>query len=225
MQFANREQTEAEVLREAGCATTCRQVAHFAVARNSMIQKLPHSRARRFFSSLQNSFGSGRQLPKCVLRNRQGMNSRRRGEGFDTGRDGWLGQFLPRFGIRREHAKGIARAGQNLTPLVNGYILERHDGNAKLLPHFFQLLFDGAPVRIRVAIKKNRLGLGLDSKFLQLSQSITLAKNQSTADGLKIGIQRTQRPTKEVLAVRTGPAMVFFPVAQNVNGNDLRTRY
>ena len=225
MQFANREQTEAEVLREAGCATTCRQVAHFAIAGNPMIQKLPHPRTRSFFPSLQNTFGSGRQLPKCVLRNRQGMNSRRRGEGFDTGRDGWLGQFLPRFGIRREHAKGVTGPCQNLTPLVDGHILARLDGNAQTLPHFFQLLFDGTTEGIGVAIKKNRLGLGLDSKFLQLSQSITLAKNQSTADGLKIGIQRTQRPTKEVLAVRTGPAMVFFPVAQNVNGNDLPARY
>jgi hypothetical protein len=41
---------------------------------------------------------------------------------------------------------------------------------------------------------------------------------------LKIRIERAQATTKEMLAVRTSPAMAFFPIAQNINWNNLRAR-
>ena len=107
---------------------------------------------------------------------------------------------------------------------MNGDILERLDCDAQALSELFQFRFHGTPVGIRVAIEKNRLSAGLDGEFFQFGQCVTLAKDQAGTNSLKIRIQRAQASTKEMLAVRTSPAMAFFPIAQNINWNNLRTR-
>jgi hypothetical protein len=107
---------------------------------------------------------------------------------------------------------------------VNGNILERLDRDTQALSELFQFLFHETPVGVRITVKKNRLGACLDGEFFQLGQRVALSKNQAGTNSLKIRIERAQATAEEVLAVRTSPTMVFFPIAQNINWNNLRAR-
>ena len=107
---------------------------------------------------------------------------------------------------------------------MNGNILERLDRDTQALSELFQFRFHETPVGIWIAIEKNRLGPGFDGEFFQLGQRVALSKNQAGTNSLKIRVQRAQATAEEVLAVRTSPTMVFFPIAQNINWNNLCAR-
>ena len=222
IQFTDGNETKAQVLPEAGGSLPRRSVPLFAVASDDagidyVFQAIP----RGALAGLRDVCRAGRKFPVVQSRNGQTGQSRtgRNSERLDDRKrcDLWLREPVSTVGC--VNPVGLTTAGEDLTRLVHDAVFEVMKRDAASGTHLLDPLLDLTSMGIVIPIPINGGGTRLNGEALQLDLRGASSEKESRAEGFEIFRERRQASAKELLAVAARPAVLFFPSAEDVNGD------
>jgi hypothetical protein len=148
-----------------------------------------------------------------------------KGGGGAEGGDAWegrnFGEAEPVAAVRGIDAVFGAGAGEDFGRFMEDAVFVVVALDAEFLAEGLDLLFDGASVGIVVAVEIEGFSFGFEDELAEFLGGVAGAEDQSGAECVEVFCEGVEAASEEVLAFGTGPLVVGFPGAENVNGDDL----